>query len=287
MTDTSPTSGETWGNADEWIRPASECSISRMLRAITHQVSPRINECELTFLDRWPIDLQLADRQHDDYCARLEQLGVSVERLSENESFPDACFVEDTAVVLDELAIMCSFGVSSRRGESELIERELARYRKIARISLPATIEGGDVLRIGKTILAGHSSRTNSHGIDELARLLLPYGYRTVPLKTNGTLHLKSACTALDDETLFVNPDWVDVAQPPLRAFKLVHTPVEEPWSANVLRVGNAVCVQAGFPRAAELIQGLAERVEIIDTSELRKAEAGLTCSSIVFDCPS
>lgn len=253
-----------------------------MLRAITHKISPRIAECELTFLERRPIDLQLATRQHDDYCALLERLGVRVEKLYENESYPDSCFVEDTSVVVDELAIICSPGVSSRRGETALIERVLSRYRETTRISLPATIEGGDVLRIGKRILVGQSGRTNSQGIEDLARILEPFGYKITPVKSKGSLHLKSACTAINDETLFVNPEWVDLAA--LRGFDLLHTPPEEPWSANVLRVGDTVCVQAGFPRAAESIQRMTARVEVVDTSELRKAEAGLTCSSIIFE---
>ncbi|HEU4391673.1 MAG TPA: arginine deiminase family protein, partial [Blastocatellia bacterium] len=188
---------------------------------------------------------------------------------------------EDTAVVVDEVAVMCSPGVASRRGETRLIEDELSKYRQVMSISLPATIEGGDVLRIGKSIFVGDSTRTNSGGIEELAKILEPFGYRIIPVKTRGSLHLKSACTAIDDETLFVNPAWIALV--PLKGFKLVITPPEEPESANVLRVGDAVCVQAGFPRAAELIRNFAERVEVIDTSELRKAEAGLTCSSIIF----
>ncbi|HJQ67802.1 MAG TPA: arginine deiminase family protein [Blastocatellia bacterium] len=248
-------------------------------------MSPRINECELTFVDRSRIDLQLATRQHEAYCATLEKLGVTVETLSANEQYPDACFVEDTAIVADEIAIICCPGVASRRAETELIERELAKHKKTARISLPATLDGGDVLRMGERFFVGQSRRTNSVGIDELARIVKPYGYGVTAVKTKGSLHLKSACTAIDDETLFVNPEWIDLA--PLEGFNLVHTPPEEPWSANVLRVGETVCVQAGFPRAAELIRRLARGVEIIDTSELRKAEAGLTCSSIIFESAS
>jgi dimethylargininase len=253
-----------------------------MLRALTHKVSARIAQCQLTFVDRAPIDLQLAVRQHDDYRAVLKKLGVVVKDLSENESHPDSCFVEDTAIVLDELAIICSMGVSSRRGETRLIERELSKYREIARISLPATIEGGDVLRIGKKIFVGQTSRTNLEGVEELARISEPYGYRVVKVRTTGSLHLKSACTAIDEETLFVNPEWVE--HDAFGDFNLIYTPLEEPWSANILRIGTTVCIQAGFPRAVELIERMVERVEVIDISELRKAEAGLTCSSIIFE---
>jgi dimethylargininase len=170
-----------------------------MLRALTHKVSPGIAECALTFIERSPIDFQLATRQHEDYCAALDRLGVTVTELSENELYPDACFVEDTAIVLDELAVICSMGVQSRRGETKLIERELSRYREIAHIALPATIEGGDVLRIGKKILVGESSRTNLQGIEKLRKLLEPLGYQVITVQTKGSLHFKSACTAIND----------------------------------------------------------------------------------------
>jgi dimethylargininase len=253
-----------------------------MLRAIAHKVSPQIAECELTFLDRSRIDLELAERQHDAYCSLLRRLGVTVELLSENEAYPDCCFVEDTAIVVRELAVICCPGVASRRPETELIERELSKYRETARISLPATIEGGDVLRIGKRLFVGESRRTNAKGIQELRRIVAPYGYSVIPVKIKDSLHLKSACTSIDDETLFLNPEWVDLT--PFKGLNLVSTPPDELWSANLLRVGEAVCIQAGFPAATELIERLARRVEIVDTSELRKAEAGLTCSSIIFE---
>ncbi len=252
-----------------------------MLRAITHEVSPRISACELTFVERLPIDHQLAVRQHDQYCDVLSRLGVSVKKLSENLAFPDSCFVEDTAIVLDEIAVICSMGVASRRGEPALIERELSEYREIARLSFPATIEGGDVLRIGRRLFVGESSRTNLQGINELAMVIKPFGYEVVPVKTSGSLHIKSACTAIDDETLLINRDWVD---PDIfKGFNRLFTPIEEPWSANILRIDETACVQAGFQRTIEIVSRVAPRVEAIDTSELGKAEGALTCLSIVF----
>jgi dimethylargininase len=257
-------------------------NMAYMLRALTHRVSSRIKECELTFVDRSPIDLELATRQHDEYCAALRRLGVTVGELTGNDAFPDACFVEDTAIVVDEIAVICSMGVASRRGETALIESELSNYREIAHVSLPGTIEGGDVLLAGKTVFVGRSTRTNQAGCEQLARILEPFGYRVIPVRTAGSLHLKSACTAIDDETLFVNREWIELDA--LTGFKLVPTPAEEPWSANLLRVGRSVCMQAGFPRAAEAVGRVADQVELLDLSELRKAEAALTCSSIIFN---
>lgn len=253
-----------------------------MLRAITHKVSSRISECELTFVERRPIDYDRSKQQHDSYEALLRRLGASVKSLSENDQFPDACFVEDTAIVLDELAVMCSMGVSSRRGEISLLTRELSQYRDIKHISLPATIEGGDVLRVGRQIFVGESKRTNKAGVRALIEMLEPFGYNITPVPTKLGLHFKSGCTAIDDETLFLNPEWIDTK--PLKGFKLLTTPSQEPASANVLRVGNTVCLQSDFPRAIDLIRGVVENVETLDMSELRKAEAGITCSSIIFE---
>ena len=253
-----------------------------MLTAITHKISPRISECELTFLERTSIDLDVAESQHEGYCATLEDLGVSVIRLDGNDDYPDSVFVEDTAVVVDEIAVICRPGAPSRRGETGLIERELAKYRETVRIPAPATIDGGDVLRIGKRVFVGLSRRTNAKGIEELDRILSPHGYHVTGIETAASLHLKSACTAINDETLIVNPAWL--ATECLKGFKFIHTARGEDAAANVLRIGSTVCVQAGFPRAAEMIEALGEKVRIIDTSELGKAEAGLTCSSIVFD---
>ena len=138
------------------------------------------------------------------------------------------------------------------------------------------------MLRVGKRIFVGRSNRTNMEGIEELARIMKPIGYRVIPVSTKDSLHLKTACTAIDDETLFVQPDWLDLE--PFAGFNLVNTPPEEPWAANLLRVGDTVCVQADCPRSVELLTRLAKRVELINTSELRKAEAGLTCSSLIFE---
>jgi dimethylargininase len=200
----------------------------------------------------------------------------------ENDQYPDACFVEDTAVVVDEVAVICSMGVPSRRGEASLIARELAHYRKLEQILAPASIEGGDVLRVGNQIFVGQSRRTNATGIQAFKKILEPFGYRIIPVPTRDGLHFKSGCTALNEETLFVNPDWIDID--PLKDFKLLFTHATEPASANVLKVDQTVCLQADFPRAIDQVSSVLERVEIIDMSELRKAEAGLTCSSIIFE---
>jgi dimethylargininase len=253
-----------------------------MLIAITRDVSPAINACELTFIERQPIDFQLAVCQQQQYRAALERCGVLVKTLPADDLYPDSCFVEDTAIVVDEIAVMASLGAPSRRGERAAIETELAKYREITRVNLPATIDGGDVLRVGKRLLVGESSRTNSDGIRELARILEPRGYEVSPVRAAGSLHFKSACTALDDEMLLVNMGWVDPAD--LGGFRLLAVPEGEPMAANVLRIGKRVFVQAGFPAALRTLRDQGYEVEPLDVSEFQKAEAALTCLSIIFE---
>jgi dimethylargininase len=231
------------------------------------------------------VDYPLALRQHEEYCAALAGHGVRVERLAENASSPNGCFVEDTAIVVDEVAVMTSMGAESRREEPAAMEQVLSRYREIARVSPPATIEGGDVLRLGKRLWVGVSSRTNAQGFAELERILKPFGYDLTAVNVKGGLHLKSACTALDAETFLVNPQWIDVE--PLKQFKLLPVPEDEAMAANTLRVGETLFVQAGFPRTIEMVQGFYVKTEVLNISEFIKAEAGLTCLSLIFEYAS
>lgn len=255
-----------------------------MLRALTHQVSPQINDCELTFQSREPIDVALAAQQHADYCSLLKKLGVEVQILSGNLAFPDACFVEDTAIIVDPLAIICSLGVASRRGETPLIAQALAPFLELVELQLPATVDGGDVLQIAKTLFVGASRRTNPAGIKALADLLHPLGYQVIPVETHGSLHLKSGCTAIDDETILINPRVIDPA--PFQGLRQILLPPEEAAAANLLRVGETVVVQAHFPRTLEKVAQVAPKVETLSTSELAKAEGALTCLSLLFNPP-
>jgi len=253
-----------------------------MLIAITHTISPKLDQCELSFREREPIDISLAIRQHAAYCEMLRGCGASVIELSANEEYPDSVFVEDNAVVVDEVAIICRMGTESRRGEETAIRVELAKYRKTVQLKAPATLEGGDVLRVGKTIFVGESARTNAAGIKALSEILSPFGYRVIPVRISGCLHLKSACTALDDSTIIANSRWFDAA--PFRDYKILPIPGDEPEAANVLRINDVVCLSESFPKTARLVKESGYRVETIDISELLKAESGLTCSSIIFE---
>jgi dimethylargininase len=252
-----------------------------MLLAITHVPSRRMERCRLTYIARSPIDYPRALRQHEVYCQTLRKCGAVVRTLNGNVEMPDCAFVEDTAVVLRELAVLASMGVASRRAETPLIETELARYREVRRIEPPGTLEGGDVLQLGSTLLVGRSPRTNEEGIRALDRVVRGLGYRVIPVPIHGCLHLKSACTALDDQTLLLNPRWLEPRD--LAGYRLVEVDETEPWAADVARLGGRLCVSAAYPRTTQKIEGLGFQVETVDLSEFAKAEAGPTCLSILL----
>ncbi|MBA2502503.1 MAG: dimethylargininase [Pyrinomonadaceae bacterium] len=252
-----------------------------MLVALTHIVSPLIEDCELTYVERERIDYDRAVAQHEAYCRALERCGAKVVKLTTNSALPDSCFVEDTAIVTKDLAVLTSMGTASRREEPSGMEKELGKYRDVERVQLPATIEGGDCLQTGKNVFVGVSCRTNREGVAELERLLKPRGYRVMPVEVKSCLHLKTACTFINDETLLANPRWIDLA--PFKNYNVITIPEDEPWAANAVRVNGSVCIDAGSPKTAELVSRAHSHVETIDISEFRKAEGSLTCLSIVF----
>jgi dimethylargininase len=190
-------------------------------------------------------------------------------------------FVEDPAVVLEEIAIITRMGTESRRGESESLASALAQFRLLVRLSAPATLEGGDVVRMGKTLYVGLSRRTNAAGASRLAEIVEPFGYRVVPVQFTRCLHLKSASCALSDDTVLANRALFDAS-----AFhcQIVDVPAEEPGAADVLRICGTVLIPASFPRTARLLEQSGFQVQPLDVSELQKAEAGVTCMSLVFD---
>jgi dimethylargininase len=253
-----------------------------MLTALTKAPAPSLVNCELTYLTREPIHFERARQQHQQYCAALEAGGARVITLPADGDQPDSVFVEDAAVIFDEVAVVTPLGVESRRAEAERLEPEIARFRPTVRIAPPALIEGGDVLRMGKTVYAGLSSRTGAAGVEALRRVVAPYGYEVVTAPVSGCLHLKTGCTALDDNTLLVNPEWVDVA--PFHGRKIVPVAPDEPWAANVLRLGSSLVVNAAFPQTMRAVEQRGHRVRPVDISEFMKAEAGLTCLSLLFE---
>ncbi len=249
--------------------------------AITNAPSPLLEQCELTHLERTPIDYATAIRQHEGYQAMLRACGAEVDPLHVNTDHADGVFIEDTAIVLDEIAILTSMGAASRRAEPVAIEPALRKYRLVERIALPATIDGGDVTRVGRTLLVGESTRTNAAGAAALERIVRPHGYRVVRVPVTGCLHLKSACTALPDGRLLVNPEWIDMRA--LASFDTVSVPAGEPSAADVALVGEVVCMAAEHPRTARLAESLGFTVRTTPLSEFAKAEGAVTCLSLIF----
>ncbi len=254
--------------------------MQEMLTAITRAVSPSMEACELSFLDRETIDIGRAGAQHAAYESTLRQLGVDVISLPAEPAYPDAVFVEDPAIVLDEIAIVTRPGAESRRGESESLARPLQPFRELRWMHAPATLDGGDVMRAGRTLFVGRSARTSAAGIEQLAAHAGPLGYRVIPVDVHGCLHLKSACSYLGDNMVLVYRPWVDPAA--FDGLRLIDVP--DPEAVNALRIDDTVLVAEGFPRTAEIIEELELQVRTLDNSELRKAEGALTCCSLLFE---
>jgi dimethylargininase len=252
-----------------------------MLTAITRAVSPAIVHCELTFLDRHPIDLAKARRQHRVYQRVLEKLGARVITLPEEPSLPDSMFVEDPAIVLDELAVILPLGTPSRQPEAASLAQALSPFRKLAYISAPGSMEGGDILRIGRKLYAGLSTRTNAEGLRQLARILQPHKYEVIGVPVTGCLHLKSAVTYIGRNTLLANRSWFDPR--PLAGYDWIRVAPEESQAANALALADTVVFPASFPETRARLEAAGFHVTPVDISELQKAESGLTCSSLLF----
>jgi len=251
------------------------------LTAITRAVSESMNDCQLAFVEKRPIDIGKAMEQHDRYEACLASLGITVVSLPALPDLPDAVFVEDPALVLDEVAVITRMGAESRRGESESLASAVARFRPLRWITEPGTLEGGDVVRIGRIIYVGRSARSNDAGIAQLAQALAPFHYEVRAVVMRGCLHLKSACTYLGRDTVLANRDWADLA--PFAGCRAIDVAAEEPAAADVLAIADTVIIPASFPQTARILEGAGWRVLPVDVSELQKAEAGVTCMSLIF----
>ncbi|MGD2135013.1 MAG: N(G),N(G)-dimethylarginine dimethylaminohydrolase [Gemmatimonadales bacterium] len=253
-----------------------------MIIALTRPPTDALARCELTHVERVPIDIDRAVEQHRAYESALADCGARVVSLAPEPDLPDAAFVEDTAIVLDDVAVITRPGAASRRRETEGVARVLADYRPLERLEAPATMDGGDVVRIGDLLLIGASTRTNGDGVRQFGAIARRHGYQTRPVPIGGCLHLKSACTHVGNGRLLVSPGWVD--EDAIADLELLHVPAEEPHGANTVLVGAGVLMARGAPRTQELLEGHGIEVRTVDLSELRKAEAGGSCMSVVFE---
>jgi dimethylargininase len=246
--------------------------------AVTRGVSPSIAQCELTHLEREPIEYERAVAQHAEYQHALEHAGFHIVEIDADASFPDCVFIEDTAVVLDEIAVIMRPGASSRRGEISAVEEVLRQYRELVRIDAPATLDGGDVLVLDDTIYVGLSTRTAGDAIDQLARAT---GRRVIGVPIEGCLHLKTAVTRVSDDALLINRQWVDSSL--FDRWHLIDVDPEEPSGANALLAGESVIYPEEFPRTRDRLEARGLKILSVNASELAKAEGGVTCCSLIL----
>jgi dimethylargininase len=250
--------------------------------AITRQVASSINQCELTFLERAPIDVERARRQHAEYESALRRLGVAILGLPEMPDLPDSVFVEDAALVLDECAVITRPGAPSRRPETQTIEAALRPYRKLLHIEAPARMDGGDILTIGHNIYVGLSERSDANAMEQLQDLVAPFGYEVHAVPVTGCLHLKSAATRVATDAVLANPAWVDPQS--FGGVKIVEIEASEPHAANALLIEDTIIYAASFPRTQARLAVLGIPVLNVEADELAKAEGAVTCCSLVFE---
>jgi len=229
---------------------------------------------------REPIDVDRARAQHHAYEEALERLGCRVVRLDAEPDLPDAVFVEDTAIVVDELAIITRPGAQSRRAETASVARVLGQYRELRSIDAPDTIDGGDVVVCGRRVFIGRSSRTNDAGIERVREILSPFGYTVTAVDIRGCLHLKSAATAVSTDRLLVNPAWISGDQ--FRAVECLAVAESEAFAANVLCVGAGWIYAASFPRTRDILERHGISPVVVEVDELAKAEGAVTCCSLL-----
>jgi dimethylargininase len=253
-----------------------------MLTAITRKVSSALANCELSFIERKPINMEKARAQHQAYEELLGKLGARVISLPEEWELPDSMFVEDPAVVLDEVAVICPMGTESRRKEAASIAAALEKFRKLAYVKLPGALEGGDVLRVGRKVFVGFTARSNPEGIRQFSVILEHFGYEVTAVPVTGCLHLKSAVTYLGRNTLLANRSWFDWKR--MEGFEWMDLDPGEPHAGNALVIGDSVIFPASFRKTQAIIKSRGFHILPMDISELQKAESGLTCSSLLFE---
>jgi dimethylargininase len=248
--------------------------------AIVRQVPDSFNQC-IKPDGEAVIDVSLARDQHAAYCAALEAAGLELIRLEPDERYPDCCFVEDTTMVAGDLAVMLPIGASSRVGEEVEVEKSLRPYKLIKRIKPPASMDGGDILKIENRMYIGLSQRTNRRAISELNSLISLQGYEAIPVPLDKVLHLKSACSYVGSGQVVISPGCFDDRI--LSEYNKIEVPDPEAYSANCLAINGTVLISKGFPQTKNRIESAGFKTVELEMSEFRKAWGSLTCLSVIF----
>jgi len=252
-----------------------------MTIALTRKISSRFNECEITHIDRLPIDVEVAKAQHHEYVQALAALGCDVKELPAETDLPDSVFVEDTAFILDEVAVITRPGADSRKPETESIIRALTPYLPLVHVTEPASVDGGDVLVLGKNIFIGISTRTNAEAVNQIQQLLKEYGYIVTAVEMHDCLHLKTAVTKVDHQTLLINPKWVDNFH--FKDFDWIEVESSEPFAANCLPINGKIIFPISFPKTSAKLQARGYKILPVNVDELAKAEGAVTCCSLII----
>jgi dimethylargininase len=230
---------------------------------------------------RPPIDVTLARERHAGYCEALRAAGFDLIELPADEEHPDACFVQDTAVIFGGLAVLTRFAAPSRQGEQDAVSRALRGHKRLEEVRSPATLEGGDVLMAGSHVFVGLSPRTNRAGFARLRHLLEVEGATVEALPVSEGLHLMTGCSYVGRGVLLATGTYADV--PAFAGLELVRVPPEEAYAANALAVGDTVVLPAGHPRTATRLHALGFDVLTVSLSEFAKADGGVTCLALPF----
>lgn len=249
--------------------------------AIVREVPDTYAQCLTLEAIDVPIDVPKAREQHEHFCAILAGLGLEVTRLEADESLPDCCFVEDTAVLIDDLVILTNPGAPTRVKEVEAVEKSLHGVKPLAKILPPGTLDGGDVLIIEKTVYIGLSSRTNPEGIRQFAALAAPKGYAVVSVPVSGLLHLKSAVTYLGNGQVILAPAYVDASF--FKEYQLLELSEAEAYCANCLNVNGTILMPEGYEQVKKRIESLGFPVIELDMSEFKKGDGALTCKALLY----
>ncbi len=227
------------------------------------------------------INVALAKKQHTEYCETLKQLGLELITVDANNALPDSCFVEDTAAIFGEKAVICNMKTASRAKETLEVAKVLSRLKDTYFIKPPATIDGGDILRVEDTVFVGLTSRTSIHAVNQLERILTKSDFTVVPVRVNGVLHLKSACTYLGGNYVVMAEGFFETDL--LRNFGKIVVPKGEEYAADCLAVNGTVLMAKGYPETRRLVEKAGFSTREMDVSEFRKGDGALTCLSILF----
>jgi len=247
--------------------------------AIVRPVPDSYNQCVRTKIEK--IDVDSAKRQHAEYCRALQKLGLELVWIEGDNSLPDSCFVEDTAVILGEKAVICNMNVKSRANEVVEVAKLLEKLKETYCIKPPATIDGGDVLKIEDRVFVGLSARTNLQAIVQLEKILESSTLEIVPVKIRNVLHLKSACTYLGDDYVILSKGHFDTEI--LRDYEKIVVPKEEEYAADCLAINGTILMAKGYSKTKKLIEKEGFLVKELEISEFHKGDGALTCLSIIW----